>query len=700
MLRTALSSSGLFRKRWRGGLGVLLGGWALMALGSFLAELGRWSVAPSPLVLRTLALLVLSLWSFWFTGWRLRRCLDRGAAVGWSALESSLVEVALGSFVAVTVLTVGGFLHIYGEPFAWCLLLAPLVGPQGSFLRELRERLVSAPPLGRSWPAAVLLGATGAMTLAASLAPETSQDALVYHLALPARYIEAGGIVEVPGSFYAAFPQNAEMLFLLGLLLDGDGLAKSFHWLSGAGSVLAVAALARRLLPLEGSERARGPAMLAALLFGTVPTVALIAGWAYVDLTVVFFSTLSSLVFLRYAHASRQRGTAGLSGTLELVLAALLAGAAAGCKYTAGAQGLVLLAALAVVSRAQRWPLRRLAAAALIVSAVVLACVLPWFLKNAAFTGNPLFPFAHGVFGGGDWDAGRAAVLRHALASWGATGSLGELLLLPWRLSVEGRFFVEERFDGVIGPAFLMGFPVLVAGLRLGASYRLAGAFLVLHVAFWLLGTHQVRFLLPALALAAALTAAAVHGVLRAPLRSALIALLGAAAAVNVALVALHHASHNPLPVLLGLESRDAYLQREVPGGDYVLFRHIEKHLPRDSLILFGSCGNPGFLCKRPYVSDAFFENRTLARLLGGAARPDAVLERMRSEGFTHLLFRFENVFDPAGIRSEIPLRDQRLLAEFLNRHARQEFEANGTVLFALSSIAAPPAAGGRLELR
>jgi hypothetical protein len=142
------------------------------------------------------------------------------------------------------------------------------------------------------------------------------------------------------------------------------------------------------------------------------------------------------------------------------------------------------------------------------------------------------------------------------------------------------------------------------------------------------------------------------------------------------------------------MEDRDRYLERELPGRDYKVFRAIDRNLPRESFILFGSLGNPGFLCKRRYHSDALFENRTLAAILREARGPDDVLSAFGRRGFTHLLFRWENVFDPSERRSEIPYPDQEKLAAFLNRHGRLLVEAGRTCLYEIAPRVGPQGAG------
>jgi hypothetical protein len=322
-----------------------------------------------------------------------------------------------------------------------------------------------------------------------------------------------------------------------------------------------------------------------------------------------------------------------------------------------------------------------------LVAGVVALVASPWWIKNIIYTGNPLYPFCYEIFGGANWDQERSEVLSLALKGWGGAHGFIETLFLPWRLTMSGRFFSEANFDGVIGCVFLIAVPVIVGSFWVSREHRLVLGILFAYAAFWVVTTRQVRFLLPALAMAAALIGATVPVLLaRGWSRRAMTGTLYCAMAFNVLVASLHFAYHNPLLVALGLESKEQFLEREIPGGDYRVFEFIERELPADSYILLGSLGNPGFLVKRSYYSDALFENHTLARMLSGCDTPGATLEVFQRRGFTHFLFRWDTVFDPEGIKSEIPLDDQKKLMRFLNRYGRQLIRVGGTCLYEIRS--------------
>jgi hypothetical protein len=47
--------------------------------------------------------------------------------------------------------------------------------------------------------------------------------------------------------------------------------------------------------------------------------------------------------------------------------------------------------------------MRRIVSAATAFALVVLVAAAPWYVRNTVETGNPLYPFGYGVFGGRHW---------------------------------------------------------------------------------------------------------------------------------------------------------------------------------------------------------------------------------------------------------------------------------------------------------
>jgi hypothetical protein len=215
-------------------------------------------------------------------------------------------------------------------------------------------------------------------------------DVLEYHLQAPREYYDAGQIQFLPNNVYASFPLGVETLYLLLMYLAGGPLAAAIpaQLLHAALGALTVAALV--------AWTPRGwPRILVALVAGTTVWLAYLGALAYVELGVLFFAAVAAGLIVSEDPGPRVALAAGIC-----------AGLAAGCKYTAlalvaAALGLAWLITMrgGVKIRASRLAMYSLGA--------VLA-FSPWLIRNAAFTGNPVYPFAYGWFGGRDWSAAQA----------------------------------------------------------------------------------------------------------------------------------------------------------------------------------------------------------------------------------------------------------------------------------------------------
>src|SRR4029077_20687670 len=66
-----------------------------------------------------------------------------------------------------------------------------------------------------------------------AIAPNAQWDVLHYHLGIPTIYVERGGIVPLDHTCAVQFVRNAEMLYALGLLVEGQPLPTLFNFLCG-----------------------------------------------------------------------------------------------------------------------------------------------------------------------------------------------------------------------------------------------------------------------------------------------------------------------------------------------------------------------------------------------------------------------------------------------------------------------------------
>jgi hypothetical protein len=360
------------------------------------------------------------------------------------------------------------------------------------------------------------------------------------------------------------------------------------------------------------------------------------------DLFAVLFFGTSLLFAVRHAREGR-RG--------DLVCAALLAGGMLATKYSTYAAYPLLLAALVFPLGSEKARGGRLRTAGLFLVCSHLP-LLPWAFKAWAETGNPLFPLAFPILDGRGWDA----TLNARLIAWQRSLGMGRdplhTLLLPWNAIMRGARGYPF-FDGVLSPALLLWAPW--GWVRGGRAARAALLLALAGVYLWGVGPQQLRFLLPVV-----LLLASVCGAFWKTEKGAFGLAQGALfAGIAVLLLApfLAETARDTLPVVLGREGREEYLMRKVQS--YEAFRRTGTHVPEGERILL-VWENRIYYSPRPVLADSFFEASRIIRLAEEEASEEALLDRLRQEGFRWVLVNrpLEVVFRRYSPESAVALLD------------------------------------------
>ncbi|MDQ7029548.1 MAG: glycosyltransferase family 39 protein [Ardenticatenia bacterium] len=474
---------------------------------------------------------------------------------------------------------------------------------------------------------AVALGTPAFLaTLMALTPPADGFDALLYHLSWPAWVIRTGGLQPYDISPFW-FPHLVEGVYLWAMGMGAERAPQLLHvtWGLLAGGLLFVWGRA-----VWGARTGRW----ALLVLVSMPSLPLLASWAYTDLALVFYALGTLFALWRWHLEGYPRGW--------LVLGGVLAGMAMGVKYTSF---VVPMTAGALIAWWLRSTPRRLVRAELLFSGVALAVAMPWYARNWAFMGNPFYPF---VFGGRFWDAFRAA--WYANAGTGIGVNVVELLLLPLNVTLGHRD--ATYFDGRIGPLYLLAAPLTLWALRREwgehparrPAWLVLGLFFIVGAGFWTMGVMrtvdlwQARLLLPALFPLALLTA---RGLLSAPdvdtvwLRASFVLRVVVAGVVVVSVldVGLFVVARNPLAVITGVETPVAYRRRVLP--EYTAAMELLARLPADARVYFlfepRSYGAP-----RDVQPDPLLYNFAHGIYLEGDA--ESLARAWRRQGYTHVL--------------------------------------------------------------
>jgi hypothetical protein len=596
-----------------------------------------------------LTLLFLLLLAFAFTGTGLL-VLKTVQVAPDSMGERLFLAYALGAGVAgyaVFALAAGQFL--YPAPLYLIIALLFALACTGWRGVEVTAALrVWRPP--RGWiergALALLLLFLGAAFLLA-LTPEIGKDALLYHLAVPKLYLRHHGFYFIPGNAFANYPFHTEMLFLLALFLQGEILAKLL-----AFAVVPVILLGIRQFAMHRMEQNAYP-YLSMLLFFLIPSVFQLAHMAYIDLYIALYAMGAVITFCNWY---RER----LAGWL--ILCAVFTGLALACKYST-----LLFPSLGVLGVAwshrkseESGPVLRDLALFLGV-AFLVGC--PFYLKNWVLTGNPLYPFMYGIFGGKGWNPELGRLYDGLFMYLGMGRGWLDYLLLPWNVSVHARMD-SVYFDGFIGPLFLIVLPFLAGIRNIEPSVRITLLFCALNFLFWATSSQNIRYLSPLFPFLA-LTTGMVLTAYR-PQKGVAI-LLGLVTAGCLAFngfqIARDFMRIRPLGVISGGESRDEFLSRSL--SVYPIYRFANENLPADARIFLVYAKNWTFLLERECYADSMFEHYTLKKILAASATPAEVYKRLKEKGFTHIMY------DPSyvtGVKSMLSPEEIALFAAFRDK--------------------------------
>ncbi len=197
-------------------------------------------------------------------------------------------------------------------------------------------------------------------------------------------------------------------------------------------------------------------ASLAFVMTLTIPICQRLASEVYVDLGLLFFSTLSLIYFLYWKNSQFQ-------SQKFFCISAIAAGMALGTKYN----GLLILAILSLLCLfafghfTKRYKKALLYSCQFVVIAIILAS--PWLIRNYIISGgNPFFPLLTSIFPENINEANPLyPVLNHTILYRMIAGeSITDILLLPFRIFFDGEDHNFLRFDGKLNPMMMMLIPL------------------------------------------------------------------------------------------------------------------------------------------------------------------------------------------------------------------------------------------------
>jgi 4-amino-4-deoxy-L-arabinose transferase-like glycosyltransferase len=477
------------------------------------------------------------------------------------------------------------------------------------------------------------------------------------------------------------------------------------------------------------------PAAAASLLFWSCPIALYEGTTAMIDLPLVLYSAVAVLSFLEWAAGewrssdidkcsegggsapARRPPTAShtidvddayrVGGGLRpplggrrpptgssrgfLLLAGFGLGLALGCKYHAIfwiVPALLIISWLGFRHRLMGWGWARQ-----ILYGFAISCLLalPWLVRTWAYTGNPVFPLANAVFKSSYFTPEMQQAAQAMYANEGVGRSWSALLRLPLTVT-----FHPGPFRGTLGFIFLLGVVVAVARSAsprratekriLILRYGLLCAFCYFYA--WALTAQEIRYLLPIAPLLAILTVAGILGTAPAgSVRLGIVSALGALIIVAGSVIALPpiypwvvrewtywHSYQSPIPYLLGRQSAEDYLQRDVPS--IYAYEYINRNLTGRNRVLLLNDANQ-FYSRVPTLYSFTIEGE---RILLQQSE-SALIEQLKESGISHVLLNYNGLAPLPGV---VPRRGAYFFLEkdFQERNLKAIFSKNNVTLY------------------
>jgi len=530
------------------------------------------------------------------------------------------------------------------------------------------ERLFS---LGAAAVSGVFIG----IGLASSLAPELSFDALNVHLPYARDAAAAHRLAFAQNNWSSVMPALPIMTYITAFVCSGVTLAKLFNlscYLATGGAIHWFCAR------MWGRTHAWG----AAVLFFSSPVAIYEATTALIDLPFAMYSAIAVLALLEWTTSDRRS---------FLWLSAIALGFAAGCKYHAAFWFMpVLLILLWHLLRVRK--LGAKSALKLVATYALIVCALaaPWLLRAWWHTGNPVFPLANGWFQSPYFPPSMHSAAVAMYANEGVGKSLSAMILLPWTAT-----FDPGPFRGSAGVLFLPGVLLALARARHGCV-RYGVLLTVFYFYTWAFTAQEIRYLLPLVPLLAYLTAIGFLGgphphrtavssdrrpVPRLAQGAGMLCMLGGSLMCLPQVYPLWakdwtywHAYQSPVPYLLGKQSAQEYVSRDVPSIH--VYDFINENLAASDRILLLNDASQFYSSVPTLYSFTVEGERILAQKTEAG-----LLAKLNESRITHVLLNYNGIAPLPGVT---PRQGVYFFLDpgFQERHLEQLFTRNNVTLY------------------
>ncbi|OGV51204.1 MAG: hypothetical protein A2017_04885 [Lentisphaerae bacterium GWF2_44_16] len=466
----------------------------------------------------------------------------------------------------------------------------------------------------------LLISAFSLLTLGSALCFPVGWDELVYHTALPLRWLSDGIPMVYQDNPYSAFPDAPELLFRWLIYAGGIKTPRLLTWF-----LFIVVIYSLYLLLKPGFSSLRASILTFAFCFS--PLTLMLAREAYVEIFILL-NLAGGFIVARGLRAVSRKGTAYAAAL------AVFAGGACSVKMTGGAVFIAIFILLLYLLHGKG--IRRAMPAVmlfLICSAVFAA---PFYLRAYVGTGNPFHPYFASFFSSNPARCAMSAY-HHAIgeAKFGTEGVCA-FFSAPLLLS----FCKIKTFDGSFGYQFIPLFVLCLCGgvmaFRQKNRYlRTLILMMIFLYVFWFFTSQQARFLYPFFFVSLIMAANSFR--FSRVVNVFLIMLILFLSLISIPRVALSHYLKSWKAVVGRVKFMD-YLYTGTGKGYLKALSLINEKTPQDAriLLLFEKRGL--YVPRKYQLGTPFFQEKYFMPFGEGAPAMEKMLKQLKEEGITHIL--------------------------------------------------------------
>ncbi len=495
---------------------------------------------------------------------------------------------------------------------------------------------------------AVMIAVTVFYAVISSLMPPTQSDGLRYHLTVPKLYLWEGGFYLIPNLSFSNFPFLIEYLFLIPLSLEQNSIPKLIHC---SYFILTLFLLFYMGKKTGGSECA----WISVLLVSATPFVPIFASWSFIEFGLTFYTLLAFALVVDWCEARRDDATN--ASWNWLLYAGMAAGLAVSCKYTALASaaavaGFVFLSSIVYKKSYLSW-----LGFSVTVFWIAVLISLPWFLKNWILLGNPVYPFAGGVFPTPGWSELNATFFAYHAGIKGAMNvfkqmpiwwQIGDIVTLPFYATFfPGEIYHQPYNFGSwpLGAVWLASVPLLL----LNRQWNIRTVYHILFAVFlfllWALTYRDTRFLLPCLAVLAPVSALVLWNACRCCVwpKILLLVLIGYNLCQTSGLMMLE--AYAPWWVVKGMTTEEEFLLTQSPDTRIRnhAFQYLEANTKRDETVLLHGIEQT-FYCPNDAVFADWFDTDPLIEMSWEVPSVEELIAVLKEQGVQYIVHDYGNI--------------------------------------------------------